>query len=226
MSRRRPIVSLVLGLLFGFFQGLRHAFEPDHVVAVSTLIGEQRGMRGRVAYAAAWGLGHGAMLVLVGAVLMLLRSELPARLDAGFELGVALMLVVLGMRAVGHAIGAARAQHGSRDRSRDGGGARVGWRAVGPLAMGMMHGLAGSGALTALVVAHLPSPAVGIAFMLLFGAGATIGMSLLAGAAGIPLAALLRTRWGMPLLLGATGALSLLLGLVWMGPAVSRLTRL
>jgi hypothetical protein len=59
--------------------------------------------------------------------------------------------------------------------------------------------------------------------MLLFGAGATLGMSLLAGAAGIPLGRLVRTRWGMPLLLGATGALSLLLGLAWMGPAVSRL---
>jgi high-affinity nickel-transport protein len=152
-------VSLLLGLLFGFLQGLRHAFEPDHVVAVSTVIGEQRTMRARVAYAAAWGLGHGAMLVLVGAVLMVLRSELPARLDAVFELGVSLMLIVLGLRAVRHAVAAARVQN----RTDDGHGGSapiaskgesagvqparrpIGWRAVGPLAMGMMHGLAGSG---------------------------------------------------------------------------------
>ncbi len=59
--------------------------------------------------------------------------------------------------------------------------------------------------------------------MLVFGAGAALGMSLLAGAAGVPLARLLRTRWGMPLLLGATGSVSLGLGLVWLGPAIARL---
>jgi hypothetical protein len=217
-------VSVLLGLLFGFLQGLRHAFEPDHVVAVSTLIGEQRTMRARVAYAASWGLGHGAMLVLVGAVLMILRSELPARLDATFELAVSLMLVALGLRAVAHAVSAARASGETRDGHGD--AVRIGWRAVGPVAMGMVHGLAGSGALTALVVARLPSLTVGLVFMLLFGAGATLGMSVLAGAAGIPLARLLRTRWGMPLLLGATGALSLMLGLAWVGPAVSRIAGL
>ena len=101
--------------------------------------------------------------------------------------------------------------------------ARNGWRSLGPVAMGMIHGLAGSGALTALVVARLPSPLVGAIFLALFGAGATLGMSLLAGAAGVPLERLVRTRWGMPALLGVTGGLSLLLGLVWIGPAAMRL---
>jgi hypothetical protein len=86
----------------------------------------------------------------------------------------------------------------------------------------MVHGLAGSGALTALVVARLASPRLGILFMLLFGAGATLGMSLLAGVAGAPLAHLLRTRWGLPALLGTTGVLSLALGLAWFGPALVR----
>jgi hypothetical protein len=89
--------------------------------------------------------------------------------------------------------------------------------------MGMVHGLAGSGALTALVVARLPSPVTGVVFIVLFGLGATIGMSLLAGVAGVPLGQVLRTRWGMPALLGITGSVSLGLGLIWFLPAVTRL---
>jgi hypothetical protein len=91
--------------------------------------------------------------------------------------------------------------------------------------MGMVHGLAGSGALTALVVARLPSPLAGLIFMLVFGAGATLGMSLLAGAAGVPLSGLLRTRWGVPALLAATGSVSLVLGIAWLVPAVRHVTR-
>jgi hypothetical protein len=211
-------VTLLLGLLFGFLQGLRHAFEPDHVVAVSTMISHQRGGRARVAYAFAWGIGHAVMLVGVGSILIVLRATLPARVDAAFELAVALMLIALGARAV-HGAWRVATPHAEERR----GGTAWGLRhAVGPLAMGMVHGLAGSGALTALVVARLPSPQVALVFMLLFGLGATLGMALLAGAAGVPLARLLRTRWGLPALLGATGTLSLGLGLVWVGPALAR----
>ncbi len=211
-------MTLLLGLVFGFLQGLRHAFEPDHVVAVSTMISEQRSTRARIAYAAAWGVGHASMLVVVGAVLMLLRAELPPRIDAAFEVAVSLMLIALGSRAVRQAVREAAPRPRAHVHA-----SRRGWRALGPLAMGMVHGLAGSGALTALVVARLPSPAVGVVFMILFGLGATLGMALLAGAAGVPLARLLRTRWGIPALLGATGGLSLVLGLAWVGPAVARL---
>jgi hypothetical protein len=206
-------VAILLGLLLGFFQGLRHALEPDHVVAISTMVVQARTLRSRVGYAVAWGTGHTLVLLVVGAVLMFARTRLPPRIDAAFELAVALMLVALGARAIWYAAAHARtesAHHGSS----------MAWRAVGPLAMGMVHGLAGSGALTALVVARLPSAAIGVVFMLLFGAGATLGMSALVGVAGAPLTHLLRMRWGMPALLCTTGVLSLGLGLVWIGPAV------
>jgi hypothetical protein len=221
-------VSALLGLLFGLLQGLRHAFEPDHVVAVSTMISEQRSARARIGYAAAWGIGHATTLLLVGALLMLLRAELPARLDAAFELGVSLMLIGLGGRALRHAVresrdGRGEAHEHPHSHAHPHGGKPRGWRSIGPLAMGMVHGLAGSGALTALVVARLPSPVTGVVFIVLFGLGATLGMSLLAGVAGVPLGQLLRTRWGMPALLGITGSVSLALGLTWFLPAATRL---
>ena len=215
-------MTIFLGLLFGLLQGLRHAFEPDHVVAVSTMISEERSMRARVVYAASWGVGHAAMLVAVGAILMGLRAELPPRVDAVFEVAVSVMLVLLGGRALAGALRETRERTDEVEHGDGHGHGVRGWRAIGPLAMGMVHGLAGSGALTALVVARLPSLGAGLAFMVLFGAGATLGMSLLAGVAGVPLGKVLQTRWGMPTLLGATGALSLGLGLMWIGPAVMR----
>jgi hypothetical protein len=218
--------TVVLGLVLGLLQGLRHAFEPDHVVALSTMISEERTARARVAYAVAWGAGHALMLIVVGAMLMALRAELPARVDAGFEVAVSLMLVGLGLRAVRQAVREAR-PHGpalttSQAHAHASPPQRT-WRTVGPLAMGMVHGLAGSGALTALVVARLPSPLIGMGFIALFGVGATVGMALLAGAVGVPLARLLQLRWGMPALLGTTGGLSLVLGLLWVAPAALKL---
>jgi hypothetical protein len=216
-------VTLVLGLLLGLLQGLRHAFEPDHVVAVSTMISEQRSARARVAYAAAWGVGHAAMLLAVGTLLMLLRTELPPRLGAVFEIAVSLVLIGLGLRALLHAIRGAREAHAHRHSEAGSvSAAPQGWRSLGPLAVGLVHGLAGSGALTALVVASLPSPLAGIAFMAIFGAGAALGMSILAGAAGPLLGRVIRTRWGMPAVLGATGSASFGLGVVWLDWALAR----
>jgi hypothetical protein len=214
------VTTLIVGLLFGLLQGLRHAFEPDHVVAISTMISEQRSSRMRIAYAAAWGMGHAAMLTLVGGVLMFLQAELPARLDAAFELAVSLMLIGLGVRAV---LVAFRELTARLNVATSPAPLRLRWRSIGPLAMGMVHGLAGSGALTALVVSRLPSPIAGLVFMMIFGAGATLGMSLLAGVAGLPLAHVLRNRWGIPALLGTTGSVSLVLGIAWFAPALRHL---
>ena len=208
-------MTLLVGLLFGLLQGLRHAFEPDHVVAISTMISEQRSSRVRAAYAAAWGIGHATMLVVVGGVLMLLRTRLPPWLESAFDVAVSTMLIGLGLRAVGMALREAR---GSRNDAADA-SPRPPWRGMGPLAMGTVHGLAGSGALTALVVARLPSPGAGLLFMIVFGAGATLGMLLLAGAAGVPLSRILRLRWGVAALLGATGSASFVLGVAWLVPA-------
>jgi hypothetical protein len=133
------------------------------------------------------------------------------------------MLIGLGVRALAGALREGRRRQAHGHEHSPGASGQVGWRGIGPFAVGMVHGLAGSGALTALVIGRLPSPVEGVLFMVLFGAGATLGMSLLAGAAGVPLARLLRARWGMQLLLGTTGGLSLLLGLFWIVPAALRL---
>jgi high-affinity nickel-transport protein len=95
--------------------------------------------------------------------------------------------------------------------------------ALRPLVVGIVHGLAGSGALTVLVLARLPSAPLRFAYMALFSAGSIIGMCALSGLAGWPLARIARHPRAARLLLGTAGAVSATLGLIWGWPVAGRL---
>ena len=180
-----------------------------------------------------WGLGHTLSLVVVGALLVVLRAEMPARVSDLFELLVAVMLVGLGLRAVHLAvrqgsIGPAREHHHGRLVHNHAGATphvHVGkWTlARRPLLVGAVHGLAGSGALTALVLATLSSTAARITYMALFGLGSTLGMAVLSGLLGWPLARLGTNQRLVRAMSLAVGCVSIALGLFWGYPLTSRL---
>jgi ABC-type nickel/cobalt efflux system permease component RcnA len=90
------ITALSLGAL-GFFLGMRHATDPDHVIAVSTIVTRERTLRGGLLVGALWGLGHTVTIVVVGGVIILFSVVIPPRLGLTMEMTVALMLVVLGL---------------------------------------------------------------------------------------------------------------------------------
>src|SRR4051812_26002896 len=95
----RPIgfaASAGLGVLLG----MRHAVEPDHLAAVSTLMTGERSSAKAAWLGACWGLGHTATLVTTGTLLVVLQAEMPAFLMRVFEFCVVLMLVVFGVRAI------------------------------------------------------------------------------------------------------------------------------
>jgi high-affinity nickel-transport protein len=220
-----PVLDLLTGSSLGSLLGMRHALEPDHLAAVSTLItGEQN--RYRAAWlGACWGFGHTLSLLAVGALLVVLRAEMPARIANLFELGVAIMLVALGVRAIYRAgrEGSAGAvhlhRHGGVVHVHRGADAHVHigtWTlARRPLLVGAVHGLAGSGALTALVLSTLPSTAARLTYILLFGLGSTLGMAALSGAIGWPLAHAVRFRGVARGVSLAVGCLSTALGLFY-----------
>jgi hypothetical protein len=230
------MLDVAVAYLFGLVQGVRHALEPDHVAAVSTLVAEQRSARSSVRFAVAWGAGHGLTLVVVGAVLLCIRGEIPARVADVFELAVGAMLIVLGLRALVLAARAggtgplARHRHGDVEHVHEHGADHLhvlrvhGWAlARRPLLVGLMHGLAGSGALTAMAMARFSNPFAGVGFVALYSVGAMCGMAALAGVAGVPLARL-ATRPGAPsVMLALTGILSIGLGGAWSWPLVGRL---
>jgi high-affinity nickel permease len=203
----------LLGWLLGLANGVRHALEPDHVAAISTLVAEQKSTRKAATFAAMWGLGHGAMLLAVGGTLIALRARMPERIEQALELGVALMLVLLGGRAIRVAVSIAKGHtHDPKPSARR------------PFFVGIMHGLAGSGALTALIASEMPTPAAGIIALVLYGLGAAAGMALLASLASVPLESVARSRRGLPLLLASTGLASLAVGAFWGVTAFHALT--
>jgi hypothetical protein len=231
-------MDVLTGGLLGAALGMRHALEPDHLAAVSTMLAERPRTRAATFIGAAWGLGHSLALFVVGGALLLLRAELPAWLADVFELGVACMLIGLGVRGLARAFRAGRTGEAAQAPHRHG---RLTHTHVGPaqhlhvgrwtlarrpLVIGLVHGLAGSGALTAAVVASVPSVGEGLVYMLLFGLGSVIGMAGVTGLSSLSLRRLAaEPRW-QTRLVGATGLLSLCIGVWWAAPLVARLAAL
>lgn len=216
--------GLIAGAL-GLAQGVRHALEPDHLAAVSALTGDRPGVRGGLILGACWGVGHTVSLLVVGGTLAALGAQLPAQWASGFELVVAAMLVALGLRAVRRSVREGRhghvhphahlgLQHVHRGPAEHLHAGR--WTlASRPLVVGLVHGLAGSGAVSALVIAELPTASGRLAYIGLFGLGSVVGMAALTGLLGAPLARLNRAPLWAGRVLLLVGLLSVALGLWW-----------
>jgi hypothetical protein len=227
-----PVLELMTSSGLGSLLGMRHALEPDHLAAVSTLVTGERGAYRAALLGACWGLGHTVALIAVGTVLVILRAEMPVRIADGFEFCVALMLIGLGLRAIylaarQGATGPAHVHHhGHTVHTHHGAPAHVhigAWTlARRPLLVGAVHGLAGSGALTALVLTTLPSTAARLTYMAVFGLGSTLGMAALSGLFGWPLAQAGRHRGFARALSLVVGCVSTGLGLVWGYPLAGK----
>ena len=212
---------------------MRHALEPDHLAAVATLVSRERSGLRAALFGAWWGLGHTVTLMVVGAAVLVLRSEMPTALTDVFEFGVALLLIGLGIRAVMRAArqgvaGPTRVHvHGQLVHSHPAGPPHVhigAWTlAKRPLVIGALHGLAGSGALTALVLSTLPSTATRLAYIVLFGLGSTLSMAVVSGLLGWPLAHLGRHHLATRAVTLVVGCSSVGIGLWWGSLAFGRL---
>jgi high-affinity nickel-transport protein len=216
-------VSVATAGLLGIAIGLRHAFEPDHLAAVSTLVADGAGARRGALLGALWGLGHAIALLAMAAILGAVGTTLPDDVGAALELAVAAMLIALGVRAV---IRAARCPttgaavdhvHGDRVHRHGGAAAHVhvggATLAIRPLVVGMIHGLAGGGALAVVVASRLPSFGAQLAWVGLFGLGALAGMAVVSAVGGAAIAAT-SARAQRRILIGL-GASSVVIGVVW-----------
>jgi len=194
----------MLGLLIlGFFIGMRHALEADHVAAVSSLATRSASPRECVKQGVFWGLGHTATLFIFGSAVLLLDRVLPERLASGLELAVGVMLVVLGLDVlrrlarervhfhlhehedgVRHFHGHSHARGPVHRAHHHGHWRKLPLRA---LVVGLVHGMAGSAALILLTLESVPSVAAGLLYILLFGVGSIAGMALLSAAIAVPL---------------------------------------
>ena len=204
--------ALLAGLT-GVVQGARHALEPDHVTAVATVMVEAPSPRRGIFYAACWGLGHASMLIFVAGPLVALRVELPDLLSTMLEVCVGAMLVYLGIRTLRGARKAAPTDIAAT--------APIHVRGRRPFAIGVMHGLAGSGALAALIALGAPTIATGLACLALYAFGTVLGMVALAAAAGPVLARAGKLPKVAPMVVQVAGAVSILVGVVWVARSLA-----
>jgi nitrile hydratase accessory protein len=220
-----PQVGFVASAALGSLLGMQHAFEPDHLAAVATLMTGERTSAKAAWLGACWGLGHTLTLLAAGAALVAFRAEMPVQATMVFELGVVVMLIGFGARAIYLAACGAMPRrthtHAKSPTSRFVDVDR--WTLARPLLVGAVHGLAGSGTLTALVVATLPSTTTQLGYLALFGIGSTLGMVALSGLLGWQIARLGSDRTVVRTFTLAVGCVSTVLGLFWGYPFLSRL---
>lgn len=92
-----PMISLLSIIFLGFFLGMRHATDPDHVIAVTTIVSRERTVRSAALIGSLWGIGHTITIVLVGGAIILWNVVIPPRIGLAMEFSVALMLILLGI---------------------------------------------------------------------------------------------------------------------------------
>jgi high-affinity nickel permease len=203
------MVGLLSIIALGFFLGMRHATDPDHVIAVTTIVTRQRSIARSAWIGAFWGLGHTLTILLVGAGIILFNLVIPARLGLSMELSVGLMLIILGLMNVvsffrslaelapddsadkldhshSHDLGVfahtghSHASSHKRLAHMDRAFGRLGvYQYVRPLIIGIVHGLAGSAAVALLVLTTIREPRWAVAYLLVFGVGTIAGMMLI-----------------------------------------------
>jgi ABC-type nickel/cobalt efflux system permease component RcnA len=213
-------------LVLGFLVGVRHALEADHLAAVASLATRSASLADKVKVAAAWGGGHAASLVLLGSVLVVLGVTLPDTASRGFELVAAVVLIALGVDVLRrvrrqrvhfhvhqHDGGARHLHahaHGDEAAHESSAHAHEHARGLLPraLAMGGLHGLAGTGALVLVSMQLMGSRMQALVYVLTFTLGSILGMVAFSLALSLPLA------WSPHLLEASAGRIEAALGVV------------
>lgn len=223
--------------------GLRHALEPDHLAAVSTIVSDRKSVWSSSLVGGLWGIGHTLALLIAGIAVVAFQFEISGRLANILELAVGVMLLALGAQTLWkvfsggsvhthvhahggvihahphvHAVEEVQAHaapapthHGLKLNPK-------------PLFVGLVHGLAGSGALMLLILATISSPAVAILYILIFGAGSIGGMMLMSMLIGLPFhftagRFVSLDKW----LRSGAGLFSLTFGIIWIVTLVPEL---
>lgn len=235
LQPKMTTLSIAWFLIVGFGLGLKHAVEPDHLAAVSTIVADRKSIWNASLIGGLWGIGHTLSLLIAGVLMIVFRFETSAVLGMILEFCVALMLIGLGIEALRKLLRGGQVhwhihRHGgiahahphihdkekahSRDEAahaRTHHGLNLSPR---PLLVGMVHGLAGSGALMLLILSTITSATVGAAYIVVFGVGSIGGMIVMSTLIGLPFHLtgdrFARLEW---LMRGASAVFSLGIGL-------------
>ena len=190
-------MSLLLTFITSLMLGMRHATDSDHVVAVTAIASRERSVSKAAWLGALWGIGHTLTLLLVGGAIIAFTITFMPRVGLSMEFTVAIMLIVLGLLNLFEV----RPQPRSVNTAR-------------PFLVGVVHGLAGSAAAVLLIVPLIPDPRWAAVYLLVFGFGTVVGMTLITLSIAAPSLLIASRMAGMQRSLRlASGAMSLVFGL-------------
>jgi hypothetical protein len=190
-------MSLILTFITSLMLGMRHATDSDHVVAVTAIASTERSVAKATWLGAVWGFGHTLTLLLVGGAIIVFRITFTPRVGLSMEFAVAVMLILLGLLNVLEI----------RPRA-------VSVNTARPFLVGIVHGLAGSAAAVLIIVPLIPDPRWAAVYLVVFGLGTVVGMTLITLSIAAPSFLLASRMSGMQRTLRlASGAVSIVFGL-------------
>lgn len=197
IALRPDMLNLVFAFVTSLLLGMRHATDPDHIVAVSTIVSREHSMSRASRIGVLWGAGHTLTILLVGGMIIAFKVAFTPRIGLSLELVVAVMLVLLGtLNVLGVSAGSAM------------------MNAVRPFAVGVVHGLAGSAAATLLILPLIEDARWAVLYLLVFGFGTIVGMAVMTLAIAAPAALASKRVAGLQRSIRfASGAVSLCFGL-------------
>ncbi|MGG3560947.1 sulfite exporter TauE/SafE family protein [Neobacillus rhizosphaerae] len=202
--------SLLSILLLGFVLGIKHAIEPDHVIAVSTIVSESKNIKRSLFAGVYWGIGHTSTLFIVGLFLLVAKNTINDTVAMNLEFLVGIMLVTLGFNSLlsiithRHHHTYKPSEHIRKTRSN-----------VKSFFIGLVHGLAGSAAMVLLTISTVSTAWQGALYILIFGVGTVAGMLSFSTVIGLPFV-LTSGKQVNRHLNNITGITSILFGLYYM----------
>ncbi|MGG3471030.1 sulfite exporter TauE/SafE family protein [Neobacillus pocheonensis] len=172
--------SLLSILLIGFLLGIKHAIEPDHVIAVSTIASKSKDIKRSVFAGVYWGIGHTATLFIFGMFLIIAKNTITDTVALSLEFLVGIMLVTLGVNSI---VSILKHSHQHTHASDTNEKARP---HIKSFFIGLIHGLAGSAAMVLLTMSTVTTAWQGAIYILIFGCGTVIGMLSFSTVIGLP----------------------------------------
>lgn len=197
-------MSLLLVLAIGFVLGIKHALEPDHIIAVSTIASQSKKIWKSSLAGVFWGIGHTLTLLVFGVILILLKNEISEAWAMSLEFLVGIMLVYLGITTIFSWKQTKRHDHTGRATY------------LKSMLVGIVHGIAGSAAMVLLTLTTIDAAWQGAIYIIIFGVGTCLGMLLFTTILSIPFVTSSSSKKVNRLLIRLTGVISTLFGIYYM----------
>ncbi|WP_227939602.1 urease accessory protein UreH domain-containing protein [Alkalihalobacillus deserti] len=202
-------------LALGFVLGIKHAVEPDHVIAVSTIASQSKKLWRSSLSGVFWGIGHTATLFIFGIIVILMKGDIPDNWAMSLEFLVGIMLVYLGITSILSFKNIHLHKH-EQVQKNSAGHRHKKVTYIKSMIIGFVHGLAGSAAMILLTMSSVNNVWEGATYILIFGVGTVIGMLFFTTILGIPFVFSAKKRKVNKTFIQITGVTSTIFGIYYM----------